>query len=108
MENTPKKKGRTKKPIEAVVPVEPQKEPQTPAISIKVLLGNLVLEGSGPTALAALQAIPKPSKIMSKAAITVSNGVRSRTFLYMPVRLRRLFYSSPSLQAVHAKTFGFN
>lgn len=79
----------------------------TSEYTITVKLGDKTYKGQGSTALAALSNIPKPTKIMNKGIITVEHGNLRRELMFMPVRLKRLFYSSPNFQAIHAKQLGF-
>lgn len=74
---------------------------------ISVQLGDKKYSGSGVTALEALQAIPRPPKLMNKGVITVKQGDRVRTQVMFPIRLKRLFYTSPTFQAIHAKSLSF-
>lgn len=72
------------------------------AFSISLKLGDKTFEGTGATALAALQAIQKPAKMMGKAIVTVRNGPLSKEMMFFPTRLKRLFYN-PSYQVIQAK-----
>ncbi len=75
--------------------------PNTVTITIK--LGDKTFIGIGDTTLKALQAIEKPEKIVSKGIVTVECGEQSTERLFRPTQMRRVFYSSPSLQAIQAK-----
>ena len=55
-------------------------------------MGGQILEGEGVTALEALRAIPVPTKIMSKGVLTITQGDKKKVMLFMPPRLKRLFY----------------
>jgi hypothetical protein len=69
---------------------------------VSLKLGDKTFEGTGKTALAALSAMPKPDKIVSKGILTISQGDAKRELLLWPIRLKRLFYS-PTYQAIQAK-----
>ena len=62
-------------------------------ISITLNIGGQIYVGEGETAIDALQAVPKPVKIMAKGVFTVSDGVKKKEVLMLPFRLRRLFYN---------------
>lgn len=62
--------------------------------SISVLLGDHKFSSSGENALEALTDLPKPDKIMHKAIVTVSKGKESHDLLYMPVKLKRLYWKN--------------
>lgn len=84
----------------------PKKSPK-PAPSelfhITLNLGGNITTAQGATALAALQALPKPAKIMNKATIVMSYGGKKTERFFLPPRLHRIFYSSETMQAIHAK-----
>lgn len=61
--------------------------------NITLTVGKDVYNGSGKTALEALQSLPKPEKIMSKGLVRVENEGKSKEVLMFPIRLRRLFYN---------------
>lgn len=84
--------------------VEAPKEEQ---YVISVQIGTDKYQGSGATALEALQAIGTPKKLMNKGVITVTKGTQTKTHLMFPIRLKRLFYTSPTFQAIHAKSLSF-
>lgn len=75
----------------------------TELFHIELNLGGNVTHGEGATALAALQALPKPAKIMNKATMTISYGDKKTERFFLPPRLKRLFYSSETMQAIQAK-----
>src|SRR4051812_1822957 len=87
---------------------KPKKAPkpaasETPAFSITLQLGNNTVSGTGPTALEALQALPKPDKIMAKGIVTITHAGKRKVQSCLPGQLKRLFYSSKQFQAIHAK-----
>ena len=53
--------------------------------------------------LEALQSLEHPGKIMAKGILTVSRGEKRRQILMMPMKVKQLFYTGPSLLAVKAK-----
>lgn len=71
--------------------------------TISIQLGKDTLKGSGATPLLALQTIKKPVKIITKGIVTVSDGTHSKSILMQPGRIKRLFFASPVMQAIHAK-----
>lgn len=71
-------------------------------VTITLQLGDQTYTSSGATVVDALTALPKPDKIMTKGVLTVSQGKASRKQLFMPVRLKRLFYNK-YFQAIQAK-----
>ena len=94
----PKKRGRPKKVkpiIEAVEYVVPK------SYFISLAFGGEVYEGSGATVLEALKSMPRPVKIVSKGLLKLTDGVKKFEQMWMPVRLKRLFY--PQAQGVLAK-----
>jgi hypothetical protein len=70
--------------------------------TVSLKLGDKTFKGTGKTALAALIAVPKPGKIVSKGILTITHGDTKRELLLWPLRINRLFYS-PIYQAIHAK-----
>lgn len=55
-------------------------------------LGGKILKGTGATALEALRAIPVPQKIMSKGILTITKDDQKKEMMFMPSKLKRLFY----------------
>ena len=87
---------------------KPKKSPQPKApapelYSISVQLGDQMYSGTGATPFEALSSIPKPAKIMLTGVVRVAYKGKTHTQIMMPVRLKRLFYTSPTFQAIHAK-----
>ncbi len=68
---------------------------------ISLKLGSVTLVGEGETALEALRAIKKPDKIISKGVMTITDGVKTKEMLFMPPKLKRIFY--PNAQPVLIK-----
>jgi len=64
-----------------------------PQFTITLQLGDKTYKSKGADALEALLNLERPVKIMSKGILTVSDGIKSKTQLYFPVRLQRLFYN---------------
>lgn len=99
METPSKKRGRPKKvvPVEVAKEVPPEKEPQvipqTPLVTISLKANDQELTSSGATIFEALTKLPKPHKIMGKGFLTVTEGDKKKEELYMPARLRRLFFN---------------
>lgn len=69
------------------------KKPVTSEFSITLTIGKDIYQGTGKTALEALQSLPKPAKIMSKGVVRVENEGKFKEILMIPLRLRRLFYN---------------
>lgn len=69
------------------------KKPVTSEFSITLTIGKDVYQGTGKTALEALQSLPKPAKIMGKGVVRVENEGKFKEILMIPLRLRRLFYN---------------
>lgn len=79
--------------------LENKVEEVKPNFSITLKIGNEVFKGQGQTALDALQAIPRPLKILEKGTFQITDGVKSSREVFMlPIRLRRLFYGKLSQQ----------
>ncbi len=74
-----------------------------PTVTITVRLADKTFVGEGATTLAALQAIEKPDHIKSKGFVTITCGSQKTERFFRPQQMNRLFYSSPSLQAIQAK-----
>ena len=71
--------------------------------SISVQVNGSQFHGNGDSMLEALQQIPIPTKINSKAVVKVSFGDRFHEFLCSPIRLRKILFPSKSFQMIHAK-----
>ena len=69
------------------------KTTKKPEYSITLTIGDDVYNGTGETALEALQSIPKPLKIMNKVVFSITDGVKKREVLMWPLRAKRLFYN---------------
>ncbi len=82
---------------------EPVAAPTPNTVTITIKLGDKTFIGIGDTTLKALQAIERPAKIASKGTVTVEFAGQKTERNFLPVQMRRVFYSSPSLQAIHAK-----
>lgn len=68
-----------------------------PKFSITLTINSIVFKGEGETPLDALQAVPKPQKMMGKGVFFMTDGTRkTREVLMYPLRLRRLFYGKLS------------
>lgn len=61
--------------------------------SVSVNLGGEVFESKGVSMKAALEALPKPPKILQKGAVTIT-GRRSWVMVLMPMKLRRLWFKT--------------
>lgn len=81
---TPKK--RVKKAVEPDTSA-------TPKFLITLKLADKTYLGQGETSLEALQAIPKPLKIVSKGTLCIEAEGKRKEILMYPVRLKRLFYN---------------
>lgn len=60
--------------------------------SISIKFADTTLKGEGETALAALQAIKKPVKIISKGVMTIKHGKKQKELLFMPAKMKRIFF----------------
>ena len=60
--------------------------------SLSLSLGDKVYKSKGATFLNALKALEMPEKIMSKAILTISDGVSSYELDYLPRNTKRLFW----------------
>lgn len=74
---------------------------------IALTLGDKTYTSKGATALDALIALKHPEKIMGKGIVTLGISTKgklskSKTLLFYPQRLKRLFYNA-SFQAIQAK-----
>lgn len=88
-------------PTVAAVPVA--KVEKVKPVTITIKLGDKTYVGVGDTTLKALQAIEKPAKIASKGFVTIEYDGKVTDRFFRPQQMNRIFYSSPSLQAIHAK-----
>lgn len=68
---------------------------------ISLQLGGKTLVGKGATTLEALRNIPVPEKIVGKGIIEITHGDKKKEMLFMPARLKRLFY--PNAQPILVK-----
>jgi hypothetical protein len=75
---------------------------KTKEFSISLKLGDKTYTSHGNTALDALISLPRPEKITGKGFLTITDGEKKKDMLFMPVRLKRLFYS-PTFQAIQVK-----
>ena len=64
--------------------------------TITVQVNGETLAGKGETLLEALQSMPKPNKISTKALINITYGDKTVDKVFMPIRARRFFM--PSVQ----------
>jgi hypothetical protein len=68
---------------------------------ISLTFGEYEIGGSGSTALAAIQSLPVPVKIVSKGLLKLTNGQKKVELMWMPAKLKRVF--QPLAQSVMAK-----
>ena len=61
-------------------------------------MGDKVISGEGETLTEAISKLEKPSKIMAKGSLTISDGEKKNTIVMFPARLRRLFMNKGFLQ----------
>jgi hypothetical protein len=73
----------------------------TPAFELVLELGGRMYSSSGDTMLEALQSLPKPPKIVSKATLYISMGAVKRERLLQIAQTKRLFF--PLSQKIIAK-----
>lgn len=78
-----------------------KKSVKKPVCKISLVMGDKTIKSSGETVLDALRALPKPIKIMHKGVMTVKMGGKKGEMLFVPSRLKRLFY--PQAQIFQAK-----
>ena len=71
--------------------------------SLNLALGDKSYKSKGTTMLEALQTLPMPTKIMSKAILTISDGKLSYVIDFHPVKTKRLFWKNA--QPIIAKQF---
>lgn len=72
---------------------------------ISINFGDTTLEGRGSSAVEALKAITKPTKISTKGVITISDGTKRAEMTWQPAKLKRLFY--PLAQNILAKQLNY-
>ena len=68
---------------------------------VTFLMGGKTISGKGATALLALQDIHNQDKIISKGIMPISQGKKKKEMLFMPVKLKRIFY--PNAQPILIK-----
>ncbi len=90
-------------PSEGIEPKIPALSKQSLNVKITVKLADKTFVGEGATTLKALQAVPKPVKIVSKGFVTIEYDGRTTERFFRPQQMNRIFYSSPKLQEIHAK-----
>lgn len=61
---------------------------------ISIQVNGETLGGVGETALDALRAIKKPVRISTKGIINITDGEKSKQMVFMPFKLRKLFFPS--------------
>ena len=69
--------------------------------SITIKAGDVVMVGTGATALEALQSIPRPAKIVSKGIVIIECGELKKEMVFPALKLRRIFY--PNAQPILIK-----
>lgn len=72
---------------------------------ITIKIGNETYTGKGANALEALLSIKRPLKIMNKGIVTLKQGDKKKELLYMPAKMKQLFY--PNAQVIQAKNLAF-
>lgn len=70
---------------------------------ITLKIGSDTLTGKGETAFDALNTLKVPEKIVGKGFLTIECGKAKREMMLLPVRLKRLFYSSRNTRIINAK-----
>lgn len=75
--------------------------PTTPQFTVTFTTGDQLYKGKGATVLEALQNTPRPTKIVSKGYIQVTDGTRSKNLPLTVERAKRFFY--PQAQVYLAK-----
>lgn len=78
-----------------------KKAVDTPQFVIKFTTGDQIYEGKGATVLEALQAVPRPAKIVAKGYVQISDGTKSKNMPMNVERSKRFFY--PMAQVFIAK-----
>lgn len=72
------------------------------AFSISISFGKNIYSGAGSTALEALQSTPIPIKITTKGVVSLTDGEKSMSQMWQPVKIKRLFYKGSQVtQAKH-------
>ena len=74
---------------------------QEPDYKFHLDLCGQVFEGTGVTALEALQAISVPQKITTKGTLTITHGEKTKIHILLIPKIKRLFY--PNFQSVIIK-----
>lgn len=70
---------------------------------VKLQIGNETYNGSGETMIEALNALALPPKFFLKGILDISHGDKHKNMLLPPMRIKRLFMTSPSMKNVVAK-----
>ena len=70
------------------------KTKQTKSFSLSLALGDKVYKSKGTTFFEALLALPEPTKNMSKAILTISDGNGSAELDYLPRNTKRLYWKN--------------
>lgn len=78
----------------------------TDEYTLELNIGSESFTSSAPTVLEALQALPRPEKIITKGTVTIRHGDNVKELFFMPLQMKRLFY--PLAQVTIAKMFGMN
>lgn len=81
--------------VEKLVNLEPvlsEKTPEAPIYEITIQLGNEIYKGQGATAYEALKSIQKPTKITTKAIVSMTDGEKSMQKFFTAFNSKRLFY----------------
>lgn len=71
--------------------------------TITLAIASDTYTGSGATPLEALQSLPKPAKIFNKGTLTISQGKLKKVVPMNPLKIKQLYFTSPSTQMVRAK-----
>jgi len=71
--------------------------------SLKLSLGDSILESSGDSMFEALSTLPVPAKIVSKGILEIRHNERTRTILYTIPRLKRVFYPNKLARIMQSK-----
>ncbi len=105
MTTPPKKRGRPRK-IQQDSPMDAPAAKEATPYHLTITFGNEVYQSEAPTLLEALQSLPRPLKITTKARLVLSYGERNKEFLYMPMMAKRLFYPLAQPRIVKTMLFG--
>jgi len=76
----------------------------TPVYEISIDFGDQTVTAEGSTLLEALQSVKRPTKIVGKTFVSITNGDRSAELMYLPMKAKRLFF--PNAQVYLAKQLG--